>query len=97
VQRPLVKGGTGSHSGKGFTEALNGAGIEYLMSVRRDLILDTESYYPDLQFNEDTHWYDFITEVWTRALIKKVPADLDYHYSAQQSWINVCRKPVEGL
>jgi hypothetical protein len=96
VQRPLVKGGSGTHSGKGFTEALNGAGIEYLMSVRRDLILDTESYYPDLQFAEDTHWYNFISQVWTRALIKKVPADLDYHYSAQQSWMNVCRESIKG-
>jgi hypothetical protein len=96
VQRPLVKGTSGSHSGKGFTEALNGAGIEYLMSVRRDLILDTESYYPDLQFAKDTHWYNFISQVWTRALMKKVPADLDYHYSAQQSWMNVWREHIKG-
>ena len=43
VQKPLVKGTPGSHSGKGFGEALQGAGIEYLMSARRDLILDTET------------------------------------------------------
>jgi hypothetical protein len=94
VQRPLAKGTPDSHSGKGFSDVLNGAGIEYLMCARRDLILDTESYYPDLQLASDTSWYDFITQVWTRALIKKVPADLDYHYSAQQSWINVCRKMI---
>ena len=65
------------------------------MSVRRDLILDTESYYADLQFAKDTHWYDFITQVWTTALMKKVPADLDYHYSAQQAWMNVNRGSVD--
>ena len=99
VQRPLVKGGTltgkgGTLTGKGFSEALNGAEIEYMMSIRRELILDTESYYPRLKLHEETNWYAFITEVWTRALMKKIPADLDYHYSAQQSWMNVARGPV---
>jgi len=94
AQKPLVKGNAGTHSGKGFTDVLNGAGSEYLMCVRRDLILDTESYYPDLKLARETHWYDFITDVWTRALMKKVPADLDYHYSAQQSWMNVTGGPV---
>lgn len=94
VQRPLVKGTSGSHGGKGFGEALQGAGIEYLMSVRRDLILDTESYYERLQLQKDTHWYSFITQVWTTTLIKKASADLDYHYSAQQAWINVCRERI---
>jgi hypothetical protein len=96
VQRPLVKGTPGSHSGKGFDDALNGAATEYLMSARRDLILETESYYPDLKLASATKWYDFITQVWTRALIEKVPADLDYHYSAQQSWTNVCREQIFG-
>jgi Clostripain family len=93
VQKPLAKGTPGSHSGKGFGEALQGAGIEYLMVARRDLILDTESYYPNLKLAKETGWYDVITQVWTRALMKKVPADLDYHYSAQQSWMNVTRGP----
>jgi len=92
VQRPLVKGGR--LTGKGFGEALRGAGIEYLMYGRRDLILDTESYYARLRLADETKWYDFITEVWTRALMDRLPADLDYHYSAQQSWMNVTRNRV---
>jgi hypothetical protein len=95
VSRPLVKGGTGTRGGKGFTDMLNGAATEYLLCVRRGLILDTESYYEGLQLAKDTHWYDFIAEQWTKALIKNSPADLDYHYSAQQAWMNVCRKPIE--
>lgn len=93
VSKPLVKGGSGTRGAKGYTEVLNGAAVEYLMCARRDLILVTESYYEDLQLAK-TGWYDFIAEVWTKALIKKVPADLDYHYSAQQSWVNVCRKTI---
>jgi len=93
VSKPLVKGGSGTSGAKGYTEVLNGAAVEYLMCARRELILVTESYYQGLQLAE-TRWYDFIAELWTKALIKKVPADLDYHYSAQQSWVNVCRKTI---
>ena len=60
------------------------------MCARRDLILDTESYYGGLQLaEEDTNWYSFITDLWTKVLIKTAPADLDFHYSAQQSWMNL--------
>lgn len=93
VNRPLAKGGIQT-VGKGFSEAINGAATEYLMCARRNLILNTESYYERLQLSE-THWYDFIAEQWTRALIKNFPAELDYHYSAQQSWINLFRKSVD--
>jgi len=94
VSKPLVKGGDRTHGGKGFGEAINGAATEYLMCARRSLILDTEKDYGGLKLAEDTHWYSFITDVWTSALIKKEPADLDFHYSAQQSWMNVCRRSI---
>jgi hypothetical protein len=94
VNRPLVKGTSTSHSGKGFDDVINGAASEYLMCARRDLILDTESYYGCLQLALDTDWYLFITDLWTKVLIKTAPADLDFHYSAQQSWMNVCRKCI---
>jgi len=93
VRRPLVKGGHGTGGAKGFSEVLDGAATEYLMCERRDLILDTESYYERLKMAKTTRWYHVITELWTRALINKVPAELDEHYSAQQSWINLTRKP----
>ena len=91
VSTPLVKGGmlTGF---KGYSDMLNGAATEYLMCARRGLILDTESYYEGLQMASATHWYDFITEVWTKVLIKTAAAELDFHYSAQQAWINGFRK-----
>jgi hypothetical protein len=94
VSKPLVKGGTGTRGGKGFSDMLNGAATEYVMCARRNLILDTENYYANLLLSK-THWYDFIAEQWTRALIKNAPADLDYHYSVQQSWINVSRTPID--
>jgi hypothetical protein len=93
VSRPLAKGGRITNGGKGFTEMLNGGATEYLMCARRTMILDTESYYGDLRL-AGTHWYDFIAKRWTKALIQRVPADLDYHYSAQQSWINATRPPA---
>ena len=95
VSRPLVKGEFGTRGGKGYTEMLNGATAEYLMCARRELILITESYYEGLQLAQ-TGWYDVIADVWTKALIKKFPKDLDYQYSAQQSWVNVCRKTIFG-
>jgi Clostripain family len=97
VSRPLVKGGTGTRGGKGYTDMLNGAATEYLMCARRSLILDTEGYYPGLLLAKDTRWYKFIAEQWTDALIKTAPADLDYHYSAQQAWINVSRARIAPL
>ena len=90
VSKPLVKGGELTHGVKGYSDMLNGAATEYLMCARRNLILDTENYYGRLKF-ADTHWYDFIAGQWNRALIEKVPAALDYHYSAQQSWMNITR------
>ena len=56
-----MKGGT--NGGKGGTldrgqglqrSVLNGAASEYLMCARRDLILDTESYYGGLKLAEQT-------------------------------------------
>jgi Clostripain family len=94
VNRPLVKGGQPTHGGKGFSDMLNGAAAEYLLCARRELILVTESYYASLQMSKDTNWYSFITEVWTKALIETDPIELDFNYSAQQSWINVSRKPI---
>jgi hypothetical protein len=91
VNRPLVKGGQPTHGGKGFSDILNGAATEYLLCARRELILVTESYYASLQMALDTNWYSFITELWTRALIETDPVELDFHYSAQQSWMNLCR------
>jgi hypothetical protein len=96
VSRPLVKGGDKTHGGKGFGEAINGAATEYLMCARRSLILDTEKDYEGLELNKGTHWYSFITDVWTNALVKMVPADLDFHYSAQQSWMNLRRGPINN-
>lgn len=96
VRKPLVKGGHGTSGAKGFGDMLNGAATEYLMCARRELILETEGYYQSLQMALNTNWYLFITELWTRALIKTVPAELDYHYSAQQSWINVSRTPIDA-
>ena len=67
-----MKGGIrATHGDKGFGDVLNGAAIEYLMCARRDLILDTESYYGGLQLAKDTKWYSFITDVWTKVLIKE--------------------------
>jgi hypothetical protein len=66
------------------------------MCARRDLILDTESYYGCLQSALDTDWYSFITNRWTQVLIKTAPADLDFHYSAQQGWMNICRGLIGG-
>jgi len=92
VSKPLVKGGPRTGGDKGFSDMLNGAAAEYLLCARRNLILDTESYYGSLKLAEPTQWYSFIADVWTNALIKTAPADLDFHYSAQQSWMNLCRK-----
>jgi hypothetical protein len=96
MNRPLVKGGPETHTGKGFGQVINGAATEYLMCARRELILDTESYYDDLSSAKATHWYSFITDVWTDVLIKTAPADLDYYYSAQQGWMNASRAPIDA-
>jgi hypothetical protein len=95
VSKPLVKGEWGTRGGKGYAEMLNGGTAEYLMCARRELILMTESYYEGLQLAR-TGWYDFISDMWTKTLIMKFPKDLDYHYSAQQSWVNVCRETIFG-
>jgi hypothetical protein len=92
VQRPLVKGGTGSHSGKGVSDVLNGAASGYLTGARRDLVIVTEGYYSDLQLACDTNWYAFIAEVWSEILIREAPAELDMRYSAQQSAVNASGK-----
>jgi hypothetical protein len=94
VSKPLVKGEGETRGGKGFSDAINGAATEYLMFARRSLILETESYYKHLKLATDTQWYSFITELWTDVLIETAPADLDFHYSAQQSWMNLRREPI---
>lgn len=96
VSKPLVKGGRGTSGAKGYGDILNGAASEYLMCARRNLILDTESYYGRLRFARDTKWYSFIGDRWTSALIESTPAELDYHYSAQQSWMNVTRTKADA-
>jgi hypothetical protein len=92
VSKPLVKGGELTRGAKGYSDMLNGAATEYMMCARRNLILDTESYYEHLLLAKETRWYDFIAGQWTRALIEEVPAELDHHYSAQQSWMNMTRE-----
>jgi hypothetical protein len=37
---------------------------------------------------QDTDWYRFIVELWTKILIDAAPQYLDVLYSAQQSAIN---------
>jgi len=95
VSKPLVKGEMGTRGAKGYGDILNGTATEYLIWVRRNLILDTESYYGCLKLADETKWYSFITDLWTRVLMETAPAELDYHYSAQQSWMNITR-PKSG-
>ena len=89
----MVKGGRET-VGKGFSvnDLLNNAAIGYRISAWRDLIMDTEGYYPRLQIASDNtrpSWYDFIAGLWPKILIKTVPAELDLRYSARQSALNL--------
>jgi Clostripain family len=88
VDTPLVKGGPVTGGSKGMNDVLNYTASNLLLCARRDLIGETEGYYADLQLAEDTDWYRFIAEVWSRILITYAPNDLDIVYSAQQSAIN---------
>ena len=68
--------------------------MDYLMSTLHSLILTTESYYGNLKLAADTAWYSFITDQWTKAINETDP-DPKFHYSARQSEINLCRKPID--
>lgn len=87
VRQPLVKGGTDT-IGKGFSAVMNRAASSLLMCVRRQLIVDTEGYYEDLELSQDTGWYRFIAKQWSNILVQLAPEDLDILYSAQQSAVN---------
>jgi Clostripain family len=89
INQPKVKGGIGSRGAKEFSSVLNNAGAGLLMSARRELIGDTESYYGDLKLAVDTGWYRFIVEQWSSILAELAPKDLDLRYSAQQCAINL--------
>lgn len=88
IEQPLVKG-TSRVPAKGFTLALNASSTSYLFAQRHDLITLTESYYPQLQLALDTHWYEFLTRIWTKTLITLEPDDLDLRYSGVQSAVNM--------
>jgi len=89
INAPLVKGGPLTGGGKGLNDALNSTAFNLLLCARRDLICETEGYYSDLQLAQDTDWYRFIAEVWTKIVIDSAPHDLDVVYSAQQGAINL--------
>lgn len=95
VQQPMVKGGRDT-IGKGFSSVLNHAACGLLMCLRRELIVVTESYYEELALAQDTAWYRFIVEVWSRILVELSPDDLDQKYSAQQSAVNAFRTDLKG-
>ncbi len=88
VREPLVKGGTDT-IGKGFTAVMNRAASNVLLCVRRQLIVDTEGYYGQLNLAKDTNWYRFIVQVWSRILAGSAGHELDLRYSAQQSAVNL--------
>ena len=90
----MVKGGIGTVGMKEFSTVLNGAGSGLLMCARRQMILDTEGYYEDLQLAIDTGWYRFIVEMWSQILAQTAPAQLDFLYSAQQCAMNLSRSSV---
>jgi hypothetical protein len=96
VGQPMVKGGRdtgkgGRDTGKGFSAVLNQAASILLMCVRRQLIVDTESYYEGLKLAHDTGWYRFIAKQWSKILVELEPEKLDSLYSAQQSAVNTCK------
>jgi hypothetical protein len=96
ISRPMIKGGDGSAGGKDFSGVLNEASPQQLLCERRKLIEETEQYYEALQLSQDTGWYRFIVEQWTRILVTIAAKNLDVLYSAEQAALNACRtKPVE--
>jgi hypothetical protein len=94
VNQPMVKGGVGTSGGKEFSMVLNHAGSGLLMCARRELIVDTESYYEKLDFALDSSWYTFIVEQWSQILVESAPEELDILYSAQQCAVNASRGKV---
>jgi Clostripain family len=96
ISRPMIKGGDGSAGRKDFSSVLNEASPQQLLCERRKLIEETEQYYEALQLSEDTGWYRFIVEQWTRILVTIAAKNLDVLYSAEQAALNACRtEPVE--
>ncbi len=91
ANQPAVKGGIGTHGGKEFGAVLNNANAGLLMCARRQMIVDTESYYRDLALAKETGWYRFIVEEWSLILAMTAPDDLDTLYSAQQCAVNLSR------
>ncbi|HLJ89361.1 MAG TPA: clostripain-related cysteine peptidase [Candidatus Angelobacter sp.] len=90
IGQPLVKGGADT-MGKGFTAIMNRAASNVLLCIRRQLIIDTEEYYEDLDLSIATCWYKFIVEVWSQILTDRLPDELDLRYSAQQASINLLK------
>jgi hypothetical protein len=90
IKQPMVKG-TREDPTKGFTAVMNRSASNLLLGIRRQLVLDTEEYYPDLDFAQTTDWYRFIVEVWSPILTARMPDELDLRYSAQQSAMNLLK------
>lgn len=88
---PPVKGGIGTLGGKDFSAVMSHAGSGLWMCTRRELIVNTEGYYEALAMAQDTAWYRFIVEQWSRILATIEPDELDLRYSAQQCAVNACR------
>jgi len=90
IEQDLVKGiprmvDKDSEMLAGF-KALNALSIRIRHGVRRQMIKDIETYYRDTHFGfaQDTNWYQFIQQGWSRILAQKEPANLDTRYLAQQ-------------
>jgi hypothetical protein len=94
IVQPPVKGGLGTFGAKAFSAVINAAQPDALMHARRELIINTEGYYENLELALDTGWYRFIVTQWAKILIAAMPKDLDLRYSAQQAAVNACRPPV---
>ncbi len=91
IGEPGVKGGIGTFGGKDLSAVMSHAGSGLWMCARRELIVNTEGYYEALQMAQQTGWYRFIVEQWSRILATIQPDELDLRYSAQQCAVNACR------
>ena len=58
--------------------------IRIRLDVRRQMIKDIEKNYQGSQFEQDTGWYKFIQQGWSRILTQKEPEQLDTRYLAEQ-------------
>lgn len=86
----IGKGPGGDTIGKNAL-IVNTAAVNIRYAVRRELIADTEDYYKlrDFEFANDTGWYDFIQQDWSRTLVETELEDLDLRYSARQCALNL--------